>query len=89
MSESIRNSEYEGSTPVPAVLLAPVGAHEEARSLLRRQLPVIREMLGDMEQQTGAGRRYTMEKVIAFFRQQTGRGGSRSVGATPACCHSS
>ncbi len=84
MSESIRHAEYEGSAPMPAVLLAPVGAHEEARSLLRRQLPVIREMIGDMEQQTGAGRRYTMEKVVAFFRQQTGRGvlavGRRNAG---------
>ena len=73
MSESIRHSKYESSDLIPGVLLAPIGAQEEARSLLRRQLPVIREMIGDMEEQTGAGRRYTMEKVVAFFRQQTGR----------------
>lgn len=72
MSESIRHGEYESTAPSPGVLLAPVGAHQEACSLLRRQLPVIREMIGDMDEQTGAGRRYTMEKIVAFFRQQVG-----------------
>jgi hypothetical protein len=42
--------------------------------LLLRQLPVIQEMIRDLENQTGAGRRYTMEKVVAFFRQEIGRG---------------
>jgi len=72
MSESIRRSEHETSAPIPAAMLASIGVQEEARSLLRRQLPVIREMIGDMEEQTGAGRRYTMEKIVAFFRQQIG-----------------
>jgi hypothetical protein len=84
MSASIRPSEHERSAPAPGALLAPVGAQEEARSLLRRQLPVIREMIRDLEEQTGAGKRYTMEKVVAFFRQETGRGvlavGRRNAG---------
>ena len=84
MSESIRRSEHETSAPIPAALLASIGVQEEARSLLRRQLPVIREMIGDLEEQTGAGRRYTMEKVVAFFRQQIGCGvlalGRRNAG---------
>ena len=74
MSESIRRSEPETSALIPAALLASVGVQEEARSLLRRQLPVIREMIGDLEEQTGAGRRHTMEKVVAFLRQQIGCG---------------
>ena len=84
MSESIQRSEYESSAPMPRLLLAPVGAQEAAHSLLRRQLPVIREMIGDLEEQTGAGRRYTMEKVVTFFRQQSERGvlalGRRNAG---------
>lgn len=84
MSEAIRHGEHETSAPIPAALLDPVGVQEEARSLLRRQLPVIREMIGDLEAQTCAGRRYTMEKVVAFFRQQVRRGalavGRRNAG---------
>ncbi len=73
MNASIRPSEHERSAPLGA-LLPPIGAQEEARSLLRRQLPVIREMIGDLEEQTSAGRRYTMEKVVAFLRHEVGRG---------------
>jgi hypothetical protein len=72
------------SVRTPGVLLAPVAAREEARSLLLRQLAVIREMIRDLEEQTGAGRRYTMEKIVAFFRQEVGRGalavGRRNAG---------
>ena len=74
MNAPICRSEHERSAPDPGALLVPVGAQEEARLLLRRQLPVIREMIRDLEEQTGAGRRYTMEKVVTFFRQQIGRG---------------
>jgi hypothetical protein len=74
MSTSIRPSEHDGSVPIPGALLAPLRAKDEARSLLLRQLPVIQEMIWDLEEQTSAGRRYTMEKVVAFFRQQIGRG---------------
>ena len=85
MSEWIHRNEHERSGPIPEGLLAPVELPEEARSLLRRQLPVIREMIGDLEEQTGAGRRHTMEKVVAFFREQIGRGvlgvGRRNAGA--------
>jgi hypothetical protein len=84
MNAPICRSEDERSAPTSAALLAPVGVQEEARSLLRRQLPVIREMIRDLEEQTGAGRRYTMEKVVTFLRQQIGRGalavGRRNAG---------
>jgi hypothetical protein len=72
MSESIRPGEQERSAPTPGALLAPVDGQEEARSFLRRQLPLIREMIRDLEEQTGSGRRCTMEKIVALFRQQIG-----------------
>ena len=74
MSTSIRPSEHDGSVPSRGALLAPLRAEDEARSLLLRQLPVIQEMILDLENQTGPGRRYTMEKVVAFFRQEIARG---------------
>jgi hypothetical protein len=40
----------------------------DGRSLLRRQLPVIRQMIGDLEVQSVAGQQHTMEKVVAFLR---------------------
>ncbi len=80
MSAPSLPSDHERSPPIPGALLAPVGAQEEARSLLRRQLVVIPEMLRDLEEQTGAGRRYTMEKIVAFFRQQQIGYGARAVG---------
>lgn len=74
MDASIRSSEHDGSVPIPGALLAPLHAQDDARSLLLRQLPVIQEMISDLDEQTGAGRRYTMEKVVAFFRQEIERG---------------
>jgi hypothetical protein len=74
MSAAICPREDERPAPTPLALLAPVPAQDEGRSLLRRQLPVIQEMLQNLEEQTGAGRRYTMEKVVAFFRQEIGHG---------------
>ncbi|HEX3902141.1 MAG TPA: hypothetical protein VH853_04770 [Polyangia bacterium] len=44
----------------------------EGRSLFQRQLRVIREMLEDMQPQTVAGQRHTMEKVVAFLRSHVG-----------------
>ncbi len=86
MSTSSRPSEDDCSVPSPGALLAPPRAEDEARSLLLRQLPVIQEMIRDLENQTGPGRRYTMEKIVAFLRQEIGRGvlGVLAVGSRNA-----
>ena len=40
----------------------------------RRQLPVIQQMIGDMEAQTAAGQQHTMEKVVVFLRSRIRKG---------------
>ena len=75
MSASIYNSEHEkpGSVSI-APLLQEYGPRREDRSLLRRQLRIVQEMIDEMEPRTVAGQKYTMEKVLAFLRPQIGRG---------------
>jgi hypothetical protein len=73
MSASIYGSEHEKPDPVSVgPLFQECGQRREDRSLLHRQLHIIQEMIEDMQPQTVAGQRYTMEKVVAFLRPQIG-----------------
>jgi hypothetical protein len=56
---------------VPNAVGSPIPRAErtgKAKSLLERQLLVIQEMIADMDAQTGAGQRHTMDKIVAFLR---------------------
>lgn len=75
MSASIYSSEHEKLGPVSiGPLLQERGPRREDRSLLNRQLRIVQQMIEDMDSQTAAGQRYTMEKVLAFLRPQVGPG---------------
>lgn len=75
MSASIYSSEHENPGPGAIGLHShEYGQRYEDRSLLNRQLRVIHEMIEDMEPQTVAGQKYTMEKVVAFLRPQVVQG---------------
>ena len=75
MSASIHTSEGESPGPAPIVPLRREGGEgREDRSLLNRQLRTIQEMIEDLEPQTAAGQKYSMEKVLAFLRPQIGHG---------------
>lgn len=63
----------ERSAPIPAALGRP-SARDGEPSLLRRQLGVVREMLGTLETLTAAGQRYAMDKVVACLRLHAGCG---------------
>jgi hypothetical protein len=62
-------------------MLAPFGQlsaereqRRDDRSSLSRQLGVVLEMLGQLEVQTVAGQKHTMEKIVAFLRQKVVHG---------------
>jgi hypothetical protein len=79
VSVFVPSGDYVG--PAPSAI-GPSFSKEDRpsddRSLFERQLRVIREMIEDMQPQTIAGQRHTMEKVVAFLRAHV-RPGALSV----------